>query len=625
MSWKISKIEIENFKFFKAKFPIEVNGKNILLYGENGAGKSSIYWSVYTHFQAYSKSKTEAQKYFIAGNKQNLRNRYADMADDSSIKIYFDNGNGTIKTVEDSNNCYYVEDEDTLRFMKFTAMSSDFMNYKFLSSLFDFRNSQDNEVFSLFEKEVLPFIDLDNSLHHWDGNDTRVNNAGAWWSYIVSAYKTPDYIPRSARTNSFDQRTPQYKNYQGIINEFNDLINAKLSLLVVRANRLIKDVFHLDAKVKVEYNGASFNKRLGSRKFDGLLHTPKIYLKAEMDSPNLVDRSVIEHPRSFFNEAKITCMALALRLAILESHPSTMEAPSVLFIDDLLISLDMPFRRKIIEVLLSYADKFQTFIMTHDRAFYHLVASEIRLIGKLGDWKKYELYMQNSNGVPIPILIEPKTPLEKAKMLLRNLEIPASVNAARRAAEQALKTLLPVNMIFNEKSQTFQCDLNGLIERYYRYAKDIGIPNVIPHLQDERKLLLNPFSHDDIDTPFYRTELEMSIKEIEALSKISKTVVVDSKNLHTTEYLFRMEKDGTMYDFTIIFKEMFYMYEYEGIRYHNSPKIDVRTSCIGEIACKEWTLKHFYKKVSHYVYRSTEGLIGLMACLRNRDTGALLV
>lgn len=97
MSWKISKIEIENFKFFKATFPIVVNRKNILLYGENGAGKSSIYWSVYTHFQAYSKTREEAQKYFIAGNKQNLRNRYADMAENSSIKIYFDNGNGTTK------------------------------------------------------------------------------------------------------------------------------------------------------------------------------------------------------------------------------------------------------------------------------------------------------------------------------------------------------------------------------------------------------------------------------------------------------------------------------------------------------------------------------------------------
>lgn len=106
MSWKINKIEIENFKFFKNIFPINVDRKNILLYGENGAGKSSIYWSVYTHFQAYAKSRPEAQKYFIAGHAQNLRNRYAATTDDSSIKIYFDNGNGMTKTVEDSNTCY---------------------------------------------------------------------------------------------------------------------------------------------------------------------------------------------------------------------------------------------------------------------------------------------------------------------------------------------------------------------------------------------------------------------------------------------------------------------------------------------------------------------------------------
>ncbi len=91
-------------------------------------------------------------------------------------------------------------------------------------------------------------------------------------------------------------------------------------------------------------------------------------------------------------------MALALRLAILESHPTSLEAPSVLFVDDLLISLDMPFRRKIIEILLTYTNKFQTFIFTHDRAFYHLVASEIKIKGCQNDWKKYELYMQSNNG-----------------------------------------------------------------------------------------------------------------------------------------------------------------------------------------------------------------------------------
>lgn len=101
-----------------------------------------------------------------------------------------------------------------------------------------------------------------------------------------------------------------------------------------------------------------------------------------MTSSLLVNDALIEHPRSFFNEAKITCMALALRLAILEDHATTDEFPSVLLIDDLLISLDMPFRRMIIKQLLTYSSRFQTFIFTHDRAFFHLVMSEIKQLGK---------------------------------------------------------------------------------------------------------------------------------------------------------------------------------------------------------------------------------------------------
>ena len=97
MSWKIKNIEIENFKFFKDVFSINVDNKNILLYGENGAGKSSIYWSVYTHFQAYAKNQQEAQKYFTANHAQNLRNRYAAADDDSAIRISFDNGKGSTK------------------------------------------------------------------------------------------------------------------------------------------------------------------------------------------------------------------------------------------------------------------------------------------------------------------------------------------------------------------------------------------------------------------------------------------------------------------------------------------------------------------------------------------------
>jgi predicted ATPase len=38
-SVKISKINISNYNFFYGDFELPVNGKNLLIYGENGSGK----------------------------------------------------------------------------------------------------------------------------------------------------------------------------------------------------------------------------------------------------------------------------------------------------------------------------------------------------------------------------------------------------------------------------------------------------------------------------------------------------------------------------------------------------------------------------------------------------------
>ncbi len=46
---KITKIKLDNFKFHTS-LPIDIKG-NMLLYGENGTGKSSIYWAMYSKLQ----------------------------------------------------------------------------------------------------------------------------------------------------------------------------------------------------------------------------------------------------------------------------------------------------------------------------------------------------------------------------------------------------------------------------------------------------------------------------------------------------------------------------------------------------------------------------------------------
>lgn len=605
MSWRINQIEVKNFKFFKNTFTLNIDRKNILFYGENGSGKSSIYWSVFTHFQAYAKEQAEAQKYFTANHPQNLRNRFVDEREGSYIKISFHDGNSETKSIVDSDVEYYPANEETLRFMRGTAMSSDFLNYKILSSLFDFKNSEDNQVFSIFEKDILPYIDFDEPYQKIDGTPTDLLNAGEWWGYIKRIINTEGVIPRNAKKySSFNRGTAQYKAYQERISLFNRLLNNKLQILFFRANSIIKDVFKIEAKIELTVRDAIFNRNIGYRKYSATLESPKIYLKARMTSSLLVNDALIEHPRSFFNEAKITCMALALRLAILEDHATTDEFPSVLLIDDLLISLDMPFRRMIIKQLLTYSSRFQTFIFTHDRAFFHLVMSEIKQLRKTNDWKSFNLYVKKDDtGCLQPTLILEEGYIAKAKAHLHMLEIPASVNALRKAAEKILKNILSQNEILQIIFEQGYCNLSKMIEIFgNRYAKLLGLESLAAHLQDDRKLLLNPFSHDDIETPFYRRELEKTIEEIELLGRIHKNVIVDYEKVRTVEYKMRVTKDGTSNEVTILFLEQFNSFEYNGDIYYSNPKVFVRDSYNErQIQCKEWGLKKLLDRMCHYI------------------------
>ena len=551
-----------------------------------------------------------------------------DESEVSYIKISFHDGYSETKSIVDSDVDYYPANEETLRFMRGTAMSSDFLNYKILSSLFDFRNSEDNQVFDIFEKEILPYIDFDEPYQKIDGTPTNILNAGEWWGYIKRIINTDGVIPRNEKKySSFNRGTAQYKAYQERISVFNRLLNNKLQILIFRANSIIKDVFKIEAKIELTVSDAIFNRNIGYRKYSATLESPKIYLKARMTSSLLVNDALIEHPRSFFNEAKITCMALALRLAILEDHATTDEFPSVLIIDDLLISLDMPFRRMIIKQLLTYSSRFQTFIFTHDRAFFHLVMSEIKQLGKTNDWTSFNLYVKkDETGCLQPALVFEESHIAKAKAHLHMLEIPASVNALRKAAENILKGILSQNEILQIIFEQGYCNLSKMIGVFQnKYAKLLGLESLAAHLQDDRKLLLNPFSHDDIETPFYRRELEKTIEEIELIGRIHKNVIVDDEKVRTVEYKMRVTKDGTSNEVTILFLELFNSFEYNDVIYYSNPKVFVRDSYNeGQIQCKEWGLKKLLDRMCHYIGHNATTKQKIQDCLYDMG-GNLLI
>ena len=54
---KIKQITLQNFKFFYGNVPINFDRKHVLIYGENGSGKSSIHWAIYTFLQSVFKHR----------------------------------------------------------------------------------------------------------------------------------------------------------------------------------------------------------------------------------------------------------------------------------------------------------------------------------------------------------------------------------------------------------------------------------------------------------------------------------------------------------------------------------------------------------------------------------------
>lgn len=90
MDWSLQKIELKNFKFFKEPFTFPVKGKHILLYGENGSGKSSIVWGLYTLMESHRKQIPDIRKYFDPAHDQHLRNRYSQVGDDAYVKAFFE-------------------------------------------------------------------------------------------------------------------------------------------------------------------------------------------------------------------------------------------------------------------------------------------------------------------------------------------------------------------------------------------------------------------------------------------------------------------------------------------------------------------------------------------------------
>ena len=219
---KIDELTLENFKFFRGLETLKFNSKNILVYGENGSGKSSLYWALYTFMQSSLKEDNEIKKYFNNQHPERLINIFKEDDDKSSIKLTLKNKLNIKSTYEISFDNINTNkgDKEILK----ANLASDFINYRLLSKLYNFKNSQNIEIFDMFEDEIFQYITIDGE---------NFNNL---WQRLKKGI--------SPRPKMSDQK---YKDFQKDIKDFNEKFKNYLQTLIRKTNEILKDLrFILD-------------------------------------------------------------------------------------------------------------------------------------------------------------------------------------------------------------------------------------------------------------------------------------------------------------------------------------------------------------------------------------------
>lgn len=535
---RINKLIIKNYKFFYGEHIIDFGGKNILLYGENGSGKSSIYWALHAFLQSIFKIEPRPiLNYFDPKEAENLRNKYAVDYEESLIALEFDNG--VTKKISNAGIDIQNDEKDVL--VLEASLGSDFIDYRVLSSIFLFSRKEKIDLFNFFEHNLLPYIQFKENLKQLNGVQGN-KNAAEFWAYLRDFISIYDYV----------EGDETLKKFEAIVEQFNDSFKSYLDGVTEKMNtEYLQKKFKQSIKVKLSYvPTAALEQDTDDNKRSLTLDTkPKILLNVELLSDKLDEnkKSIIS-PQSFLNESKLTALALSMRLAILDEK-YVKEYPKILVLDDMLMSMDMSNRDLILKVIIeTYAKDYQILFFTHQRGLFEDAKNFItqyyfELAEKEGQsevnakiewqkrWNLLEMYEStNINGIPIPKILPHESSIQKAYYYFKeHIDYNACGNNLRAALEGFFTEFLPHN--FRDKSKSGAM-LDALLEDAKTYFEHVGFDsNIISQLKRYLKRSLNKASHHNPKTEFYKDELREVFKLYEKLNTLKNSPVLKTNDL----------------------------------------------------------------------------------------------
>lgn len=507
---RIGRLTLTDFRAFPGHTPtaFDLDGKNLLVYGENGAGKSSLFHALSGFFSFKPIRHLREHKNVFSG------------LPDTNCKvevIFVNDPRPTVWTV-DQHPTNFDRSKPIANWLDYyfggadpriadAALRHACLDYR---ALLDTNYKQGSGPLNLFEIAVEHLL-RDYPVTVAGGTSSTV---GELWAKVLSSQ------PR-AHTSTAITRINQ------ACVEFNTAFRGAFPALIPLVNELMQLLGWWDVALKgfntpgLTYNNARLRQ---NRAIEGQTLSPELSFR----------NHPLQTPQIFLNEARLSALGLAIylagRLACTPTAKTT--ALKLLVLDDVLIGLDHSNRLPVLDVLQTKFADWQIVLLTHDRTWFELTQSHV----DEDAWNFVEVYEGDSNAqAPCPIVRKAgnrptKNLLAKAKELLTTPYLEAAANYTRQGFELAIRGACEakgIDMPYRvyPKGHKKPLESQAFVEKLKLWKasdqqKQIAWDEALKKLETMKNVVMNPYSHPSAPN-IPKQEIQQAIDAVETFLELA--------------------------------------------------------------------------------------------------------
>jgi len=496
---RITKLKLKAFRGFSTEFelPFDSAAKNLLVYGENGAAKSSVALALELLFDPNSGRTLDEHKNLFSSAVPEIEVNFSGQKAGAQHTEVLAWSATTAKPLPS--------------WLLASTARSAFLNHR---KLLLFSMSWGDLAEAFFETAVRSLF---GNLPAGTGGETLAA-LRLRISQDALEYRTALNAPSQAAATGLADSVPQHKPIEDAVNLLNSALSGYLTPrgneppdLVVEASRLLSKFEDLHLTLSLSLDPLTFDRKNGE--LSGGTLNPRIkYCTKDLGTTK--GAVWLSNHQLVLNEARLTALSLALffaavrlqdRIAYIPGVADPTEPARLLVLDDILIGLDYEHRIPVMEIIAKEFAKdrrYQIVLLTHNRVWFDIARLQI----DESEWKIVELYTKKGAGPDqsdFPIRKQASADLiQRGRQFLADNELPAAANYARTALETALR-------IICEKKRVpipFDSEVHKMTVDPFLYGvRDVKRSNtstwhLIPlstqkTLRALRSTVLNPLSH----------------------------------------------------------------------------------------------------------------------------------